>query len=65
SALHKDAAFSSPRNAASLPWDQAEMGVLTDEHTIADEMLCRKPPRGIFFHLLPLGAACEKISTHF
>ena len=27
SALHKDAAFSSPRNAASLPWDQAEMGV--------------------------------------
>ena len=32
------------------------MHILTDEHIITNEILCRKPPRGMFFHLLSLTA---------
>ena len=49
-ALRKDAALSSPRSAAPLLWVLAGMRVLTDEHTIADCILRRKLPRGMFFH---------------
>ena len=50
-ALRKDAALSSPRSAAPLLWVLAGMRVLTDEHTIADCILRRKLPRGIFFFI--------------
>ena len=32
------------------------MHILTDEHIITNEILCRKPPWGMFFHLLSLTA---------